>query len=406
MLRKIEHTRTILRMLYESLFAILIISFLSLFFLKVQLGFAVMGITMLLFCVSYIIRSVSFNNIVVFGIHCVMLAGCYYLPYGMGVRILVAGVVIFLIRDALLFVARGGTVTPLVGAPWPTFLISFVIYLFSLYHGEAVFLAVAYFIPVLLIVLYYMMRYVEGLSNYYSSTKDTKEDIMRRLVSQNTLVIGMLLIIFFVGIYIGNVHLVQSVFEMLLPILSECLRIFILAMVFLLSKLIPSFTFSEEPIELQEGGVIKPVEDTSDTPFLWIAYLMVGVVLLWILYTLLKRFIRLLLLGRSLSEEGENITNPVTIEVETVKPAKRKHRSILVNDRARRYYRKCILKYKPVIPLRAWDTCRDIAKMIEEEHGVHVNQLTEYYAQIRYGREDSDSQPILEAMKRLGKKKT
>lgn len=229
---------------------------------------------------------------------------------------------------------------------------------------------------------------------------------MRRLVSQNTLVIGMLLIIFFVGIYIGNVHLVQSVFEMLLPILSECLRIFILAMVFLLSKLIPSFTFSEEPIELQEGGVIKPVEDTSDTPFLWIAYLMVGVVLLWILYTLLKRFIRLLLLGRSLSEEGENITNPVTIEVETVKPAKRKHRSILVNDRARRYYRKCILKYKPVIPLRAWDTCRDIAKMIEEEHGVHVNQLTEYYAQIRYGREDSDSQPILEAMKRLGKKKT
>lgn len=405
MLRKIEGSRIILRMLYESLFANLVISFLSLFFLKVQLDFKIMGIVMLIFCASYIIRVISPNNIIVFGLHCVLLAGCYYLPGRISIKILVALVVIFLIRDALLFMARGGTVTPLVGAPWPTFLISFVIYLFSLYYDEAVFLAVAYFIPVLLIVLYYMMWYVEGLSNYYLSAGNAKEDTTKTLVSQNTIVIGMFLIVLFVGISIGNIHFVQSIFEKLIPILSECLRIFILIMAFLLGKLIPFFTFSEEMIELKEGETTEQMEELSDEPSLWIAYLMLGAAFLWILYTLLKRFIRLLLIDRSMLEEEKNKTNPVTIVVETVKSVKRKYRRFSINDRARWYYRKRILKYKPVIVLRDCDSCRDIARIIKEEQQEDVSQLTEYYSQIRYGREDADNQSIIEAMKKLGRKK-
>ena len=405
MLRKIEHTRIILRMLYESLFTILIISFLSLFFLKVQLDFKIVGIVMLLFIVSYITRMSAPNNIVVFGIHSVLFAGCYYLPYETGIKILVALVVIFLIRDALLFVSRGGTVTPLVGAPWPTCLFSFAIYLFSLYHGETVFLAMAYLIPVLLLVLYYMMKYVEGLSNYYLSKKETKEDTMRGIVSTNTVVIVIFLIVFFVGVYIGNFHFVQRIFEKLIPILSECLRIFILTVVFFLGKLIPFFTFSEEEILQKEGKEVKQVEDTSDAPLLWIAYMMLGAAFLFILYTLLKRFIRLLLLNRSLQEGEEDKTNQVTIEVDNIKPYKRKRQRTSINDRGRRYYRKRILKYRLGAKMSDKYSCRDIAQIIKEEHQEDVSQLTEYYSRIRYGREDADHQSIIEAMKKLGRKK-
>lgn len=403
--KKIEHMRIILRMLYEGLFTILMISFLSLFFLKVQLGVTVMGMVLIFYGISYGIRVAFPNNILVFGVHMVLLAGCYYLPYKTGIKVLLGCVIVFLIRDALMFVARGVKVSPLSGVPWPTFLFSFAIYLFSLYHGEPMFLAMAYLIPVLLIVLYYMMTYLEGLSNYYISTRDTKEDTMRKIVSTNTIVIGIIVIVFFAGVCIGNVQLLQGILEKLLQMLIACLRFIILAVVFLLGKIIPLFTFSEEELLFKEGKAVKQPEDNSDDPLLWIAYLALGAVLLWMLYIILKRFVRLLLVKRSSSAEEGNTWKQPAIEVQSIKPFKTKRQHIVIPDKGRRYYRKQILKYRFGKRISDRYTCRDIAKMIEEEHGVDVNQLTEYYAQIRYGREDSDNQPILEAMKRLGKKK-
>lgn len=127
-----------------------------------------------------------------------------------------------------------------------------------------------------------------------------------------------------------------------------------------------------------------------------------GIVFLF--YRLLRRLIKLLLKPRSY--EGD-IIETAEKEKTVIKQKSyeriRLPRPLTLTEKARRYYRLRIMKYKDDILLNSQRTCRDIENEIRQKAIDDVDEMTELYSEIRYGAGQMDKK-MLKKMKELAGK--
>lgn len=388
--------RILLRMLYESVFSSLLLFFFSITVLGELPGFFVLSSLLLLFVLSFAIREWMPTHILILLAHLLLFGGIYLLPFSLGIRILLMALQGYLTISALVYAYKGAVIKPLSEIPWPSFLTCTVIYILSLVTHLSALTTRTYIITVLLLVIYYIMVYVEGLNEYIDSSRTVSGLPLNRMVNTNTKIIGIIIVLLLFGLLLGYIFgsdkindAIGDAIHFFFQTVFRCL----LLLIEWISKWL-TWVFGDENIapdfiddDLMAG---KPATGWGLIVELFLTLVFLAAVSV-LLYCLLRKVVRLLLKPRvyegDLLEEAEQEKK---VERERSKEKVTFHHRRTLEERARRLYKQRILQHKEEIVLEEQSTCRDIEGELAEKELDDIHELTKVYAEIRYGGQTVD----------------
>lgn len=379
--------RLILRMLYEFVFVFLILNFLAILVWNETPGLFAAAFLFLLYAASFAMREWIPTHLLLLFLHLLLLGGLYFLPFPGRMGMILMGIQVYLTISALVYSHRGAVIKPLGDIPWPSFLVCCLIYILSIAAHQPILMRRTYIVTMLLLILYYLMLYVEGLTKYMDTARDVSGLPLKRMVHTNTRIIGIIVLILVFGLSMGYIFGTDEITEFLFVVCGAIVQWLFRVIGFLLSKLQMLLGMTEADISIIDGDFVPPEEVTGwglILELLLMAVFAVGMVFLF--YRLLRKLIKLLLKSRSY--EGDIIE---TAEKEKTMIKEKSHgrirfrHSLTLEEKARRYYKIRIMKHKDEILLTGQSTCRDIMDEIRKKGIDDVEEITEAYAEIRYG---------------------
>lgn len=407
MKHNIERLRRILRFGYEALFSVLLMDFFMIIFVRekpaVYAGFVILG----LYLVSYLAREWSTNILVMLLCHIFPIVIVGLLPVSRGFLFVCILLMVYLFYAACVYVHRNGVLNPVTDFPWATFLLSFIIYLYGYFIKNHSMVLSAYIIPVILIFLYLISIYLDGLRGYLEATKDVSGIPVRKMILTNTVIVAVIMFLLLVLMVLCRTIDFGAVLLKLGQGMVAILRMIWLVLSFfgaIVSSMITtgksnlraySNSYGQQ-IGAEAGKIGSVMEIALKTVLLALAC--------YLMYRLGKRLLRFIL-------SKIRQTNDV---VETVHPSVRKKvlyetierghfHPLTGEEKIRRMYRNRILKYRYDITLNEYKTGRELEREICEGNIDDVHSLTDIYSDVRYGGKKPDKQ-LLKQMKALSRR--
>ena len=408
MKHSIKYARLLFRLLYEYTFAVMLVISLKLIFKSGTPKIWECMCILLAFILSYAIREWVGVTALIPVIHILMGAVFFALPMTKGMTLLSIAIMIYLTLESVSYAIRGGILKPISDVPWPTFMAGFIIYLYGLALDNDIILYTAYIAPAILLVLHYVMTYLEGLREYVTRTRDVSGLPISKMIQLNTVIVMFILLLLVLSLCMVRIFdtdaawsKLYAIFTMIVVVVSQVIKI----VAALISGLISGdYESDDETIAAAQQEMTNAAVYATDA-MEFILKLFVVAVVVYVAYKIVGYVIKKLSAKRyyadDLVEEAESIRHEITED------NKRKKRFAIrsLSDRARWYYRVRILDFKREIQLDEYKTSHDIEEQIDERGLADVTELTEAYNELRYGDKETDKETV-RRMKILSKKIT
>lgn len=390
MIHKIEKTRKLLRLLYNAMFMTLVLIFISVVFLKVHPPVYVYPIVIVGYICSYIVRDYAPSDLWILIIHLIMCGIIVPIKLHTGLKVLLIILIAHLIGESFLYSRNGSKLKALDDMPWPTFLISIIIYAYGFFMKESIMTRGAYFIPVVLLVIYYLMVYVEGLKNYVNATRDVAGLPLKKIISTNTMIVLMIVNFLVLGIILGNVLGLEGALLSATKGVIAFLKL--ISVVFItVWRIIASF-FSygggnTSPAVIVEDKVTREYAEEIGASFELVLKSGVVLIAIYIVYKITIKIIKRLVIRRKFSTDIVE-----TAEVSYQNTNTRIKRKIFKNikltpeEKIRKYYRLKVLRYKHYVNLTKQKTVEEIRLEIKEKELDDIDEMSQLYSDIRYGK--------------------
>lgn len=409
MTHKIYWAERGLRYLYEVVVAELFMYTFCMIFMRQDPRFTdaiwIAGI----FLLSYLIRDFAPNHILLTIGHLVLAGLLVILPGTVWIR-MVTGIydIGYLLPCAVAYAKRGSGLTDM-SEPWPSILAGIIIYFASIGMKLSVLSNLSYIAVALLMAIYMMIRYIQGLKRYISQTTEVSEQSIRDIAVINGRVVLFLavLVLLLMGAcrfldLSGFVNVLARAFAKVVQTVFGAIMVIWVFVLTLLTK----------------GGTAATGLDYQDTlneyyqnsvkgydVFTLILKVFVVLLLIFFLVRILLQVIRFLLKPRSHADDViELIAEEPRQYKERITDRRIMHR-LTAEERARKIYKKSILRYKDVITLNKRMTCEDIRQEITETEVGNVEGISAIYEQIRYGAGEVDNHVIREMKAASGQNK-
>lgn len=409
MTHKIYWAERGLRYLYEVVVAELFMYTFCMIFMRQDPRFTdaiwIAGI----FLLSYLIRDFAPNHILLTIGHLVLAGLLVILPGTVWIR-MVTGIydIGYLLPCAVAYAKRGSGLTDM-SEPWPSILAGIIIYFASIGMKLSVLSNLSYIAVALLMAIYMMIRYIQGLKRYISQTTEISEQSIRDIAVINGRVVLFLavLVLLLMGAcrfldLSGFVNVLARAFAKVVQTVFGAIMVIWVFVLTLLTK----------------GGTAAIGLDYQDTlneyyqnsvkgydVFTLILKVFVVLLLIFFLVRILLQVIRFLLKPRSHADDViELIAEEPRQYKERITDRRIMHR-LTAEERARKIYKKSILRYKDVITLNKRMTCEDIRQEITETEVGNVEGISVIYEQIRYGAGEVDNHVIREMKAASGQNK-
>lgn len=406
MKQKLELLRRIFRCVYEILFSVLIYIFLAIVAFKTEPGIKAYVTISMIYIISYILREKIPNYLLLVGLHIVEGVVVCLIPFAVTEKILFCLYTGNCLFDAYLYAKRNGYLKSMSEAPWPTFLFSFIFYLFGLYIKNDMLVNVSYILPLILLVVYLVIHYLDGLRGYLEATKDVSGLPLKSIVVTNSAIVAFVIITIIVCMILGRVFGLERMLTVVGVFLREVLKVVIWSIIIfyrIIAHLITTGTFSQSTSPMPTELVTNDFINSSAESMELILKLGVMALVIYIIYKIAVKIIKSMLKKRR-------------FDIDTVEEAfvsyeeKRANMSIFdriklklsKEERARRYYKNKIERYKYDIKLNPNSTCRGIENEIKDSQLGDVKNITDLYADVRYGDVDVDKN-ILKKMSDMSK---
>ena len=355
-----------------------------------------------IFLLSYLIRDFAPNHILLTIGHLVLAGLLVILPGTVWIR-MVTGIydIGYLLPCAVAYAKRGSGLTDM-SEPWPSILAGIIIYFASIGMKLSVLSNLSYIAVALLMAIYMMIRYIQGLKRYISQTTEISEQSIRDIAVINGRVVLFLavLVLLLMGAcrfldLSGFVNVLARAFAKVVQTVFGAIMVIWVFVLTLLTK----------------GGTAATGLDYQDTlneyyqnsvkgydVFTLILKVFVVLLLIFFLVRILLQVIRFLLKPIELiAEEPRQYKERIT--------DRRIMHRLTAEERARKIYKKSILRYKDVITLNKRMTCEDIRQEITETEVGNVEGISAIYEQIRYGAGEVDNHVIREMKAASGQNK-
>lgn len=387
---KVEVARRILRYLYQSCFASLVLIFIRTVFLQENASPACAAIVFVYFLASYIIRELAPNYFMVILLHLAYGAVFFILPFSMTIHVLLAAEnVMFLIPSSVSYLKRNSKLMISYDPPWPTILIGFIFYAFGMGIKSTMLCKSATAAIVTMLALYFIILYVEGLRTYIEQTADVSGLPLTRIVSVNNRMIGIMVLCLLVLALLVTVFDYEKFVTFVGNKFKAVLQVVLSAIIFLW-KLVAGFLAGGDDgeVERPEQGNIAVIETDSEFgKFLDIILIVaVGIVLLLVIIKFVVKIAKIVFQARiydtDITEEAEREIN---ISVEKQGFVKKLLKRLSREERARKIYKNKILSYRHDIHLEDTLTCGDLEKRVKAGGYGDIAYVTEDYEEVRYG---------------------
>ena len=390
---RIELFGKLSRMIFEMLFVMLITIFFENVLLKQEPGVLNRVILLLLYLASFVVRNVAGMRIVALISHVAVGALLFALPIDNVSKWMHAIIVCHLMFSAMKYIGLRNKLEPLEDPPWPTFFIIVVMYLFGIYTKSYPFLNSTYIFSLLLMIVYYLMTYLDGLKKYINSTKEVEEEHLKKVIKRNNVIVFWITVLLVVCMIIGCL-LDYSKLEAVLKLLGTKLLkligsvLMILAIVF--DQMIRGGSGKSDAFNQDTMDRIKGHATTAKDSSIIFLYIACGLIAIIIIKYLLKIVIKHLFARNRYPDDVVEMAESVSYITEEA-PPKKIFKKTTAEEKLRKKYKKHIENYKYDIRLSNTRTCRDIANEIRDEQLGNVNDITEVYASVRYGNTKVDN---------------
>ena len=353
-----------------------------------------------IFLLSYLIRDFAPNHILLTVGHLVLAGLLVILPGTVWIRT-VTGIydIGYLLPCAVAYAKRGSGLTDM-SEPWPSILAGIFVYFASIGMELPVLSNLSYIAVALLMAIYMMIRYIQGLKRYISQTTEVSEQSIRDIAFINGRVVLFLavLVLLLMGAcrfldLSGFVNVLARAFAKVVQTVFGAIMVIWVFVLTLLSKGGPAATSLDYQDTLNEyyQNSVKGYD-----VFTLILKVFVVLLLIFFLVRILLQVIRFLLKPRSYADDViELIAEEPNQYKERITNRRIMHR-LTAEEQARKIYKKSILRYKDVITLNKRMTCEDIRQEITETEVGNVEGISAIYEQIRYGAGEVDNYVIRE----------
>lgn len=362
-----------------------------------------------IFLLSYLIRDFAPNHILLTVGHLVLAGLLVILPGTVWIRT-VTGIydIGYLLPCAVAYAKRGSGLTDM-SEPWPSILAGIFVYFASIGMELPVLSNLSYIAVALLMAIYMMIRYIQGLKRYISQTTEVSEQSIRDIAFINGRVVLFLavLVLLLMGAcrfldLSGFVNVLARAFAKVVQTVFGAIMVIWVFVLTLLTKGGPAATSLDYQDTLNEyyQNSVKGYD-----VFTLILKVFVVLLLIFFLVRILLQVIRFLLKPRSYADDViELIAEEPNQYKERITNSRIMHR-LTAEERARKIYKKSILRYKDVITLNKRMTCEDIRQEITETEVGNVEGISAIYEQIRYGAGEVDNYVIREMKAASGQNK-
>ena len=362
-----------------------------------------------IFLLSYLIRDFAPNHILLTVGHLVLAGLLVILPGTVWIRT-VTGIydIGYLLPCAVAYAKRGSRLTDM-SEPWPSILAGIIVYFASIGMELPVLSNLSYIAVALLMAIYMMIRYIQGLKRYISQTTEVSEQSIRDIAFINGRVVLFLavLVLLLMGAcrfldLSGFVNVLARAFAKVVQTVFGAIMVIWVFVLTLLTKGGPAATSLDYQDTLNEyyQNSVKGYD-----VFTLILKVVVVLLLIFFLVRILLKLIRFLLKPRSYADDViEFIAEEPNQHKERITNSRIMHR-LTAEERARKIYKKSILRYKDVITLNKRMTCEDIRQEITETEVGNVEGISAIYEQIRYGAGEVDNYVIREMKAASGQNK-
>ena len=362
-----------------------------------------------IFLLSYLIRDFAPNHILLTVGHLVLAGLLIILPGTVWIRT-VTGIydIGYLLPCAVAYAKRGSGLTDM-SEPWPSILAGIIIYFASIGMKLSVLSNLSYIAVALLMAIYMMIRYIQGLKRYISQTTEVSEQSIRDIAFINGRVVLFLavLVLLLMGAcrfldLSGFVNVLARAFAKVVQTVFGAIMVIWVFVLTLLTKGGPAATSLDYQDTLNEyyQNSVKGYD-----VFTLILKVFVVLLLIFFLVRILLQVIRFLLKPRSYADDViELIAEEPNQYKERITNRRIMHR-LTAEEQARKIYKKSILRYKDVITLNKRMTCEDIRQEITETEVGNVEGISAIYEQIRYGAGEVDNYVIREMKAASGQNK-
>lgn len=353
-----------------------------------------------IFLLSYLIRDFAPNHILLTVGHLVLAGLLVILPGTVWIRT-VTGIydIGYLLPCAVAYAKRGSGLTDM-SEPWPSILAGIFVYFASIGMELPVLSNLSYIAVALLMAIYMMIRYIQGLKRYISQTTEVSEQSIRDIAFINGRVVLFLavLVLLLMGAcrfldLSGFVNVLARAFAKVVQTVFGAIMVIWVFVLTLLTKGGPAATSLDYQDTLNEyyQNSVKGYD-----VFTLILKVFVVLLLIFFLVRILLQVIRFLLKPRSYADDViELIAEEPNQYKERITNRRKMHR-LTAEEQARKIYKKSILRYKDVITLNKRMTCEDIRQEITETEVGNVEGISAIYEQIRYGAGEVDNYVIRE----------
>ena len=353
-----------------------------------------------IFLLSYLIRDFAPNHILLTVGHLVLAGLLVILPGTVWIRT-VTGIydIEYLLPCAVAYAKRGSGLTDM-SEPWPSILAGIFVYFASIGMELPVLSNLSYIAVALLMAIYMMIRYIQGLKRYISQTTEVSEQSIRDIAFINGRVVLFLavLVLLLMGAcrfldLSGFVNVLARAFAKVVQTVFGAIMVIWVFVLTLLTKGGPAATSLDYQDTLNEyyQNSVKGYD-----VFTLILKVFVVLLLIFFLVRILLQVIRFLLKPRSYADDViELIAEEPNQYKERITNRRIMHR-LTAEEQARKIYKKSILRYKDVITLNKRMTCEDIRQEITETEVGNVEGISAIYEQIRYGAGEVDNYVIRE----------
>lgn len=362
-----------------------------------------------IFLLSYLIRDFAPNHILLTVGHLVLAGLLVILPGTVWIRT-VTGIydIGYLLPCAVAYAKRGSGLTDM-SEPWPSILAGIFVYFASIGMELPVLSNLSYIAVALLMAIYMMIRYIQGLKRYISQTTEVSEQSIRDIAFINGRVVLFLavLVLLLMGAcrfldLSGFVNVLARAFAKVVQTVFGAIMVIWVFVLTLLTKGGPAATSLDYQDTLNEyyQNSVKGYD-----VFTLILKVFVVLLLIFFLVRILLQVIRFLLKPRSYADDViELIAEEPNQYKERITNRRIMHR-LTAEEQARKIYKKSILRYKDVITLNKRMTCEDIRQEITKTEVGNVEGISAIYEQIRYGAGEVDNYVIREMKVASGQNK-
>lgn len=362
-----------------------------------------------IFLLSYLIRDFAPNHILLTVGHLVLAGLLVILPGTVWIRT-VTGIydIGYLLPCAVAYAKRGSGLTNM-SEPWPSILAGIFVYFASIGMELPVLSNLSYIAVALLMAIYMIIRYIQGLKRYISQTTEVSEQSIRDIAFINGRVVLFLavLVLLLMGAcrfldLSGFVNVLARAFAKVVQTVFGAIMVIWVFVLTLLTKGGPAATSLDYQDTLNEyyQNSVKGYD-----VFTLILKVFVVLLLIFFLVRILLQVIRFLLKPRSYADDViELIAEEPNQYKERITNRRIMHR-LTAEEQARKIYKKSILRYKDVITLNKRMTCEDIRQEITETEVGNVEGISAIYEQIRYGAGEVDNYVIREMKAASGQNK-